>query len=225
MGSYEREPRAVGVLPARPLQNPAQESGQYPVVLSVVKSSARRSLQFALERDPRFLILHCSSAANDLVAYCRYAQPCILLVDYPIWDALSAECEEPALDLGRALHLVVRLPAEDPQLTEALIRAGCAGVLHERDSPAIVRKGLLAVAAGEIWAPRKLVSALLRATLFSSRCQLTQREAAILREIQEGRTNNEIAQRLFISPQTVRWHLRSIYRKLGTHERARLGHP
>jgi predicted ATPase/DNA-binding CsgD family transcriptional regulator len=49
---------------------------------------------------------------------------------------------------------------------------------------------------------------------------LSVREVDVLRLVAAGLTNAEVAERLFLSPRTVDWHLSSIYRKLGLHSRA-----
>jgi DNA-binding NarL/FixJ family response regulator len=48
---------------------------------------------------------------------------------------------------------------------------------------------------------------------------LTRRELEILELVAEGRTNGEIAERLWVSPLTVRRHLENVYAKLGVHTR------
>jgi DNA-binding CsgD family transcriptional regulator len=49
---------------------------------------------------------------------------------------------------------------------------------------------------------------------------LTDREAEVLRLVAQGLTNAQAAERLFLSPRTVDFHLRSIYGKLGVSSRA-----
>ena len=49
---------------------------------------------------------------------------------------------------------------------------------------------------------------------------LSAREAEVLKLVGRGITNAEIAQELFISPNTVNRHLNSVYRKLGVNSRA-----
>jgi DNA-binding CsgD family transcriptional regulator len=49
---------------------------------------------------------------------------------------------------------------------------------------------------------------------------LSAREVEVLRLAAQGMTNAQIAQRLFVSPRTVNWHLGSVYRKLGSSSRA-----
>jgi DNA-binding CsgD family transcriptional regulator len=51
---------------------------------------------------------------------------------------------------------------------------------------------------------------------------LTDTERSVADVVAEGLTNRETAERLFLSPHTVDFHLRSIYRKLGTNSRVHL---
>jgi len=53
----------------------------------------------------------------------------------------------------------------------------------------------------------------------AERPRLTRREVEILRLVAEGRTNREVARLAWVTEQTVKFHLASIYRKLGIHSR------
>ncbi|MBA2682845.1 MAG: response regulator transcription factor [Ktedonobacteraceae bacterium] len=82
------------------------------------------------------------------------------------------------------------------------------GLVLGKDGAAVVRKHLAVIDAAE-------TSALLLATL-------TEREYEVLAQLTQNRSNEDIAQTLSISSDTVRAHLKSIYRKLKIASRASL---
>jgi len=127
-------------------------------------------------------------------------------------------------DSRRALVLT---DETDPELLIHLLRMGFAGCLQRDCSSQTVRKAIEAVEAGEIWASRMVMSGALRSvTSILHEGKLTAREIEVLDRIAIGHDNRRIAEELFITRETVRWHIRNAYSKLGVHDRtiaARLG--
>ena len=100
------------------------------------------------------------------------------------------------------------------------LKMGCSGAVQRTAPPSVFRRALRAVGSGELWASRQMVSVVLRELLMADQPRrLTEREREILGLIASGYPNREIAGLLFISRETVRWHVRTLYKKLGIRDR------
>jgi DNA-binding NarL/FixJ family response regulator len=94
------------------------------------------------------------------------------------------------------------------------------GFIRTGAPPRELRRAVEAVASGEFWAPRKLIARVFQDVLSANNPRkLTSRETEILTLVAQGNTNQQIAHTLCISRETVRWHMRMLYGKLGVHDR------
>ncbi len=121
------------------------------------------------------------------------------------------------------------------EFVEAM-KLGCAGVLMKESSPTLIEKSLQKVYAGEIWldsgttaavirqfaAPGDFPSAHPNGKTSRERSQLSQREREIIVLIAQGYKNKEIAEKMFITEQTVKNHLHNVFDKLGVSDRLEL---
>jgi DNA-binding NarL/FixJ family response regulator len=108
----------------------------------------------------------------------------------------------------------------DDKACESLLRMGCVGSLRGGEVPGTIVRALNAVIAGELWFPRTMLSRVLRGFLVAQDPnRLTSREMEILALIGEDLNNQQVADRLFIARETVRWHIKSLNAKLGIRTR------
>jgi DNA-binding NarL/FixJ family response regulator len=129
---------------------------------------------------------------------------------------------------SRVLLAYTALP-EDDQLIDA-IRTGIRGYVRAGDPPALVAQAIRTVAAGELWAERRiLVKTISRHLLLPDSLRshvpdlqpLTMRERDMLSMVLQGATNREIAEMSSISERTVKTHLYRVFRKLKVKSRAK----
>jgi DNA-binding NarL/FixJ family response regulator len=124
---------------------------------------------------------------------------------------------------------MITVSRNDADLFDAR-RAGAAGYLLKDTDPARLPNALRGVMAGEAAVPRELVARLIdefrmrgtrRLNIVGSRgVELTSREWEVLDLMADGLTTAQIAQRLFVSPVTVRRHISGILEKLGAPDRS-----
>lgn len=177
-------------------------------------------LQEHLAADQSISTARCPAVSSSVAAMCRHLAPCVLVADAAFVDTLDLERFSAEVDIGNSVKALVVVDTEDFNRCREWLRQGFAGVLPRTAPAGVFGRALRSVADGELWAPRKMISGLVREWVNeSSPRQLTGRESEILRLIAGGFTNREIAESLFITRETVRWHVRSIYAKLGASDR------
>jgi len=111
-----------------------------------------------------------------------------------------------------------------------LINAGARGYFDLTDPASQLSEAIRVINKGDIWLPRdkmssimdRIISVVGRDLKEKTLDQLTPTEFQVLRLIGQGKSNDEIAEILFISKNTVRSHIKSIYAKLDTHSRLQL---
>jgi DNA-binding NarL/FixJ family response regulator len=166
-----------------------------------------------------FILARSQADSTEIFSLCRRLVPALLVIDEAHLPLVPiAELRDAISNLD--LQILVFSARTDDSSYEQFFRAGCAGVLPGDASDDIIEKAIRSVIQGELWLPRRTLSKLTRDSGggTSSR-KLTRRETSILQLISSGLTNQQIADQLFISRETVRWHLRSLYSKLGVNDR------
>ncbi len=189
---------------------------------SLVRQGLRRYLEMAGD------IEVVGEAANGVEALRLMengaGEPDVALLDIrmPEMDGLEAarriRIEHPGVG-------VIMLTAyDDRQFVVEAVRAGARGyVLKARDAEHLIQTVRL-VAGGNMVIDPQLVVALAEelsdAKVRDRKAEtLTAREVEVLQLLAFGHTNKDIAEQLFISPDTVKTHLEHIFEKLGTSDR------
>jgi DNA-binding NarL/FixJ family response regulator len=115
----------------------------------------------------------------------------------------------------------------DPEDMIGVVRAGAIGYVSAGLSAQVLRRMVSAISANEAVVPRSMVLELmleLRADGAGAGA-LTARESQVLGMLRRGNSTSEIAERLKITPITVRRHISGLVSKLGVPDRAALISP
>jgi LuxR family transcriptional regulator of csgAB operon len=107
-------------------------------------------------------------------------------------------------------------------IEENAARHGVRGFFYEHDQLDQFLKGINAIFNGELWLSREIMTKFVfDQDIFSPKVKkiLTQREIEILSLVAVGAKNEEIAERLFISPNTVKTHIYNIFKKINVTNR------
>jgi DNA-binding NarL/FixJ family response regulator len=190
------------------------------VLVAHAKLWARKGLRRSLSQGEGFIPIPAFPSLKHLPRQCQQMAPCVLVLDQSTLEDLDPPELLSALDCRRSIRVLVVGPKKDDETVQGLIRMGCMGFASEHTAPSILRKAVRALARGELWLDRRLITGVIQQLQYSlASRQLTPRESEILRLIAGGLKNRSIAERLSISHETVRWHIRSLHSKLGVQDR------
>ncbi len=186
----------------------------------------------------------------DIVGEASNGQEAIKLVHSLKPDILLLDLRMPELDGIATLHalqsdpsptkvIVITASDERTDYVQAM-RLGSRGILLKQTSPELITKSIRKVHAGEIWLDRETTAAVMdsfsntpgaastphppaKAPLKSrDRSPLSARELEIVQLVAQGYKNKEMAEKMFISEQTVKNHLHNIFDKLNVSDRLEL---
>jgi len=171
---------------------------------------------------------------NEVLDLVREKDPDILLLDLrmPGLDGLSIL--QRLKYSGSRTKVIVLTASEDKNEFVQAMKFGCSGIVLKQTATELLYKSIRKVHAGEIWLDSHTTAAVMRQFASPSRSlpgpdrkarersPLSQREREIVSLVAQGFKNKEIAEKIFISEQTVKNHLHNIFDKLGVSDRLEL---
>ena len=198
------------------------------VVLADDHARTRAAVAEALSKQDVEVVASVGSGGEALAA-AREHRPDVCLLDIHMPGNGIVAAADITREVPGVAVVMLTASADDEDLFAAL-RAGASGYLLKGMDPDRLGTALRGVLAGESVLPRWLVQKVVEEFRSKPRrriplpgrtkaAELTEREAEILDLLAEGRSTEEIAQRLFLAPVTVRTHVSAILRKLRVKDR------
>ena len=198
-----------------------------PIRLLVADDHAgfRSGLEALLATQADLAIVGEAATGEEAVTRALALQPDVVLMDLnmPGLDGIAATRR--IVDTSPHIAVLVLTMADNDAAVFDALRAGARGYLLKGADRAELTRAIRAVASGEaIFGPdvaRRLMAyfadAPIRAPAFP---ELSERELEVLELIARGMSNQQIVDRLVISPKTVRNHISNIFSKLQVRDRA-----
>ena len=196
------------------------------VVIADDHPPTRAGVRLSLE-EAGFVVCAEAATASAAVEACLEHAPDVALLDIHMPGNGITAAHQLSASLPDTAIVMLTVSRDDADLFEAL-RAGARGYLLKDIDPARLGPALQGVLDGEAALPRNLVARLMDE--FRDRdasavraqgplAKLTSREWDTLDLMRQGLSTAEIAERLFVSPVTVRTHVSAILRKLSVTNR------
>ncbi|MBM7842616.1 response regulator [Herpetosiphon giganteus] len=180
----------------------------------------REGLVAILSTQADFAVIGEASDGRQALALCQQLQPDLLLLDLELPELDGVAVLE-QLDLAASeLRVLVFTAFDTDERIIGAVRAGAQGYLLKGAPRDELFAAIRLIHAGGSTLHPLIASKLLRQVQRdTSLVELTPREHEVLQELAQGFANKQIAYTLNITERTVKFHLNSIFQKLGAHNR------
>ena len=174
------------------------------------------ALSELVERDGRFdLVLTVKTSESFLLSIAR-TRVAVGVIGWSLPSQGGAAILERLRGEPEAPRIVVYSSSSEPDMARKVMSYGAAGFCPKSEPPERLLDTIGAVAGGQMVFPYVDVRELHQ----DPWGHLTGREKELLSALAEGRSNQEIARHFGLSVNTVKFHLRNLYDKLGIRNRA-----
>jgi DNA-binding NarL/FixJ family response regulator len=207
------------------------------IVLADDHPIVRDGLKKLLLLEDDFEVVGEAGDGREVIERVQALDPDVLLLDLrmPNLDGLSAL--QALQQTNKRTRVIVLTASEDKNEFVQAMKLGCSGIVLKQTAPDLIVKSIRKVHSGEIWLDSHTTAAVMRQ--FSTglegsgaaggggakgreRSPLSTREREIVALVAQGYKNKEMAEKMFISEQTVKNHLHNIFDKLGVSDRLEL---
>jgi DNA-binding NarL/FixJ family response regulator len=202
------------------------------VLLADDQALVRKGFRALLGEEEDIEVVGEAADGHEAVHLASQLEPDVVLMDIrmPGLDGLAATHEIAADPDLASVRIVILTTFELDEYVFEGIRAGAAGFLVKDIEPADLIEAVRVVAAGDALLSPSVTRRLIAE--FASRAkkpprsdeleELTEREREVMALAAEGLSNDEIAERLVVSPATARTHISRAMVKLRVRDRAQL---
>ena len=197
------------------------------VVIIDSHEMVRAGLKAMVADHPEVRVVGEGDSAHTGVMIAEDLAPDVVLTEMRLRDADGAEvCRALRTSWPEARVVILTVHDDELSLSRAL-QAGARGYLLKQVSVGELIAAIRRVRAGEVVVDPSMASSGTAAVTRvdvpghwpGGRLGLTPRESEVLALLVTGMSNGAIARRLVVGEQTVKTHVRAIYRKLGVHDR------
>src|SRR5215216_1116400 len=176
----------------------------------------REGIATLVNNQPDLVLVGEESTGAEAIQRFKQHMPDVTLLDLRLPDMSGIDVLIAIRSEFPEARIVMLTTFEGDVEIKRSLQAGARGYLLKNMSPSELLDVIRQVHAGKKRIPPEIASQLFE---HMSDEGLTEREVEVLREVADGNRNREIAERLFISEETVKVHIKHIMEKLGAADR------
>ncbi len=158
-----------------------------------------------------------ADSGSKLLSLVAHSRPDLVLMDFSMPQLDGLACLDTIHSRHPDVKVAILSAFREPDVIQAALRRGACAYIVKTINPDDLASVIRQVISGTVYQALDLAEPEQSATVRD--VGLTERELAILQALARGLSNEAIAKELWIARQTVKFHVRNVYRKLGVSNR------
>jgi DNA-binding NarL/FixJ family response regulator len=186
------------------------------VVLAEDQALMRDAVALVFEETEDLELVGEVADGRDLIPLLKRVEADVILLDVQLPGLDGLACLEALAEQRIDAKVAMLTAIDDPQVVEAAFRRGADSYILKSVNPFDLPGAIRQMLDGSVIHRSPSAE---DGTAAPRAAGLSEKEVVVLVELCHGYTNKQIAARLWLSEQTVKFHLRNVYRKLGIKSR------
>jgi len=188
------------------------------LVLIEDHQALREGLELLLGREG-IEVLGTAGSAREGQHLVETLDPDVALIDIRLGDDSGIELTATLIDSDPERRIILYTGSSEIDLLISGLDSGARGYALKDGTPSELTSALTTVAGGGTYVDPRLHSALLSRRATQTQKVLSKREREIMELLSQGLTGEQVAERLFLSPETIKTHIRNAMNKLEANTR------
>ena len=183
-------------------------------------SLIRSSLHQIIDSSEGFNVIGSFTTAEEAIVAIEEIQPDVVLLDIDLPGMSGIDAIPIFTKKQPEINIVMLTVHEESQTVFSSLEKGAVGYLLKSNNPNLILEGIVEVYNGGAPMSPSIARQIISSFKPDFNNKLSEREMEVLQKLCSGANNKKIAEDLFVSTNTIKAHIKNIYKKLHVHSRA-----
>jgi DNA-binding NarL/FixJ family response regulator len=214
------------------LANVEVDVNKIQILLGCSSSILAEGIKKLLEEDSELKVVQKINSLLDVFEHYKNSSVNIFVVEFEL-PGFEVSKIKNLINKNSHIKLMVLLNKDyEDEILVKIIRAGASGYILKGSDSNHLRKAVKGVCANELWVERRILSRVVKDVINENKAdtekvdntivELTEAESKIVKLVLQGLSNRKIADHLYLSEKTVKFHLYKTFKKLKVKNRSEL---
>ena len=209
-----------------------RDENKIQILLGCTSSILGEGIKKLIEEDSDLVVAQKISSLLDVFEHYKNSSVNIFVLEYELPGFEISKIKN-LIKKNSHIKLLVLLNKDyEEDILVKIIRAGASGYILKGSDSYHLRKAVKGVCANELWVERRILSRVVKDVINENKAdtekvdntivELTEAESKIVKLVLQGLSNRKIADHLYLSEKTVKFHLYKTFKKLQVKNRSEL---